>query len=70
MKSLFYDEQNNSKLIVGRERNNNISIHLNDDVFELNQHEAEILIRELAKYHREQVYVNEALLPWWRRFFR
>ena len=68
MKSLFECLDNATRLELGREENNNLSINLNDEILELPIEEAIIFQNEVSKYIEEMKAVHRSRLPWWRGF--
>ena len=68
MKSLFIDSENATRLELGREENNNLSMNINDEILELPIEEAIIFQNEVSKYIEEMKAVHRSRLPWWRGF--
>lgn len=71
MKSLFEDQENETRLELGVEDNNCLSIRIKDksDYFadlELAMEEAIILQGEINKYLEQIKAKHRSQLPWWR----
>jgi hypothetical protein len=69
MRVIFHDDENATQLILGREENNKVQIQIQDHFFEFTESEAEQFLTMFQRYHIEQVKINRALLPWWRRIW-
>jgi len=69
MRVIFNDDENATQLILGREENNKVQIHVQSEIFEFTEPEAEQFLTMFQRYHSEQAQINRALLPWWRRIF-
>jgi hypothetical protein len=70
MRVIFNDSENETQLILGREENNRIQIHVQSEIFEFDEKEAEQFLIQFQRYHQEQAAINRALLPWWKRIFK
>jgi hypothetical protein len=68
MRVIFHDDENATQLILGREENNKVQIHVQSEIFEFTESEAQQFLIQFQRYHSEQAAINRALLPWWRRF--
>ncbi len=71
MKSLFEDQENETRLELGVEYNNNLSIRIKDKSeyfadLELAIEEAIVLQGEINKYIEQIKAKHRSQVPWWR----